>query len=40
MAQAVRKCGMIVLALFAKVFPPNRKVGWARSNRICDLHGK
>jgi hypothetical protein len=40
MAQAVRKCGMIVLALFAKVLPPDRRVGWVRSNRICDLRGK
>ena len=40
MAQAVRKCGLIVLALFAKVFPPNREVGWVRSSRTCDLQGK
>ena len=40
MAQAVRKCGMMVLALFVKVFPPHRKAGWVESTRISDLQGK
>lgn len=40
MAQAVRKCGVILLALFVKIFPPERRVGWVKSNRTCDLRVK
>lgn len=40
MAQAIRKCGMIALALLARLLPPNRKAGWVKSNRTIDLRGK
>ena len=40
MAEAIRKCGLIVLQLVVRIFPADRQAGWVKSRRSNDLHGK
>jgi len=30
----------MVLEFFVRIFPPDRRAGWVKSARTCDLRGK